>query len=99
MAFTDEELKELGLSRKLADEWQMVMNELWKHSQIYYSAKAVENEILIGEYRIGLYFYNKSWLEFKMEKGNTTYLMVRFDGGNMLTLIKCMDAVLGGGFE
>lgn len=98
MAFTDEELKELELPRKIADEWQLIMNELWKHSQINYYAKAEENEIVIGDYRIGVYFYNKSWLEFKMEKGNKTFLMVRFDN-NIPTIIKCMDAILGSGLK
>lgn len=94
MGFTDEELKELELPRKLADEWQLIMNELWKHSQTYYFPIQSDNEIIIGQYRIGVYFYNKLWLEFKMEKENTTYLMVRFDN-DIQVLLRCMDAVLG----
>ena len=94
MGFTDKELKELELPRQLADEWQFIMNELWKHTQTYYYPKQKDNEIIIGNYSIGVYFYNKSWLEFKMEKAGKTFLMVRFND-NMDTIINCLDAVLG----
>jgi len=94
MGFTDKELKEIGISREMAENWQTIMNGVWKHCQTFYSAKMGVNEILIGKYRMGLFMINNKWLEFKIEEGNETHLMVRADVKNIGAITKHIDILL-----
>lgn len=87
MELTKEELKELGITSELWNEWQHVMNALWNAARKVDPNNVFndgENSIiwrthLNATWKIGCMFINKTYLRVDVSKNDVEILTIRYD--------------------
>ena len=103
MELSKEELKELGISKELWNDWKKVMNALWTATNSIDPNNVVndgENSIVWQPYmnakwKISCNFINNSWLRIDASKNDKDILTIRYDGDVQRIVKVVMYAVVG----
>lgn len=87
MELSKEELKELGITKELWNEWTKIMNALWSAASKIDPNNVIndgENSIiwqthLNVKWKISCCFINKSWLRIEVSKNEKEILTLRHE--------------------
>jgi len=92
---SDEDLKDMGITRSLWDTWYSAMSALYAVGLQQYPSETsqVENNINIGDASISANFVNGGWIEVSVAKGDVDHLSMRHEG-NMELLIGVVFAMV-----
>jgi hypothetical protein len=75
---SDKSLKDIGISRKLWEDWYMVMNILFNNfNRDFNGITNKENALFIKDYEITARFVNSSYIEVCVNKKDMELLSVR----------------------
>lgn len=92
---SDEDLKDMGITRDLWDLWYAAMSALYAVGLQQYPAETaqVENNINIGDIEISANFVNGGWIEVSVAQSSTDHLSMRHRG-NLELLIGVVFAMV-----
>ena len=92
---SDEDLKDMGITRPLWDLWYAAMSALYAVGLQQYPTETaqVENNINIGDVEISANFVNGGWIEVSVAQASTDHLSMRHRG-NLELLIGVVFAMV-----
>jgi hypothetical protein len=92
---SEEDLKDMGITRSLWDTWYSAMSALYAVGLQQYPSETaqIENNINIGDISISANFVNGGWIEVSVAKGDVDHLSMRHEG-NMELLIGVVFAMV-----
>ncbi len=85
---TDQELKELGITSELYNDWKKVMQDIWTaFLKKKLKPKLKQNVIHFKGFKVYAEFVNESYIVVRVEKHEKTILTVRYTGDLKITTL------------